>query len=57
MSFENPLYFWVRKWGSGSSTFRPIRILKFCMVINIPKRNGNSLGANSYKNFVFFELP
>ena len=33
------------------------RILKFHMVINILKRNGNSLGANSYQKFAFFELP
>jgi hypothetical protein len=39
------------------STLRPARILKFHMVINIPKRNGTSLGANYYQKFVFFELP
>jgi hypothetical protein len=57
INFENPLYFWVRKGGSGGSTSRPARILKFPMVINIPKRNGNSLGANSYQKFAFLELP
>ena len=41
-------------WGSTS---RPVQNLKFHMVINIPKRNGNSLAANSYKKFVFFGPP
>ena len=57
INFENPLYFWVGKGWSGGSTSRPARILKFHMVVNIPKRNGNILGANSYQKFAFFELP
>ena len=57
INFENPLYFWVGKGGSGGSASRPARTLKFHMVINIPKRKGNRLGANLYQTFAFFELP
>ena len=48
--FWKSFVFLGRKGWSGGSTSRPARISKFHMVINIPKRNGNSLGANSYQN-------
>ena len=57
INFENPLYFWIRKGWSGGSTSRPARILKLYTVINILKRNGNRLAANSFQMFAFFELP
>ena len=57
INFENPLYFWVGKGWSRGSTSTPARMLKFHMVINISKRNGNSLGANSYKKYVYFVPP
>ena len=47
--FWKSFVFLGRKGWSGGSTSRPARISKFHMVINIPKRNGNSLGANSYQ--------
>ena len=41
-------------WGRTS---RPARMLKFYMVTSIPKRNGNSLGANSYQKLVYVTPP
>ena len=36
---------------------RPARTLNFHMVINIPKRKGNSLGDSSCGKFVFLNPP
>ena len=55
--FWKSFVYFVEKEGLGGSTSSALRELNFVVVVIIPKRNGISLGANSYQIFLHLGPP
>ena len=55
--FWKSFVYFVEKEGLGGSTSSALRYLNFFLVVLLPKRNGISLGANSYQIFLHLGPP